>query len=227
MKKLTIGCVVILVFSIFLFSDATLRFKETRVDFGKIDEEKTAEFTFEFENAGDSLLVIDNVIPSCGCTTVELKKKEYKPGEKGTIPVKFKGKGYHGRVTKAITVQSNDPKNRSFRLLLTGEIMVKNFSFPKVETEKIDFGDIEAGKEYTKKITISNIGTIDLVFKEVIHYPDIVPIFKDYTINPKGSTELTLRMRALKPGPMHKWIRILTNSIKKRYILIRLNGNIQ
>ena len=40
---------------------------------------------FHFVNAGDTTITITSVVPGCGCTTAELAKRVYAPGEAGEI----------------------------------------------------------------------------------------------------------------------------------------------
>jgi hypothetical protein len=50
-----------------------------------------ADFTavFSFRNAGKNKVTIDEIKSTCGCTTAELAKREYAPGESGSIKVVF------------------------------------------------------------------------------------------------------------------------------------------
>ena len=57
-----------------------------------------------------------------------MAKKEYKPGEKGTIASKFNTSGYNGKVIKTITVTSNDADAAETRLTLSGTVIVKDFA---------------------------------------------------------------------------------------------------
>lgn len=227
MKKTLITFFIILLFSFFLFSKATIKFEKTNVDFGKVEEGNFANIQFNFENTGDDLLVIKRVLPSCGCTHVGLKKKEYKPGEKGVIKVKFNPAGYYGRITKAVTVHSNDEKNSSVRLLLTGNIILKNYSEPVVEPESLDFGEVRIGKKYKKKVNIKNIGTINLEISEVFHAAEIIPEFDEISIKPKKEAELTVEFKPMKSGKFLKFLRCRTNSYKRRTLMVRVTAEVK
>ena len=210
-----------------LFSKATIKFKEEAVNFGKVDEDKFANLQFEFENIGDSLLVIKRLLPSCGCTTVGLKKKEYKPGEKGVIPIKFKPKGYYSHVTKVITVHTNDEARPTIRLRLSGEVIVKFFAQPELETKELDFGEVEVGKRYEKQIKIKNSGTIDLEMTEAIHPPEIIPEFSSVRIKPNQEGDLLIVLKPTKAGKFQKWLRIRNNSYKKRVMMLKVNATVK
>lgn len=59
---------------------------------------------FAFSNAGTSPLTITALEASCGCTTVDLEKRLYQPGEKGEIMVTFDLTGLSGAQDKTVQV---------------------------------------------------------------------------------------------------------------------------
>ncbi len=65
--------------------------------------------SFVLTNAGDETLTISNVRTSCGCTTAALAKHELAPGESVSIEATVNTTGFHGTVTRTISVPSNDP----------------------------------------------------------------------------------------------------------------------
>lgn len=227
MKKILTVYFFVLLFSFSLFSGAVIKFKQTAVDFGEVEEGKYATIQFEFENVGDSLLILKRVLPSCGCTTVGLKKKEFKPGEKGVIPVRFDPRGYYGRITKAITVHTNDKENPEIRLQLSGNIILKNFSESVVDPETLDFEEVKIGKRYKKKVKIKNIGTINLEISDVFHVPEIIPEFSEISIKPKGEAELVVIFKPMQRGGFLKYLRFRTNSYKKRMVLIKISADVK
>ncbi|MCK5057771.1 MAG: DUF1573 domain-containing protein [Candidatus Aminicenantes bacterium] len=227
MKKILIAIFIIVPVSFSLFSKAAIQFKATSVNFGQVEEGDYANVKFEFENTGDSLLILKRVLSSCGCTTVGVKKKEFKPGEKGVIPVKFDPKGYYGHITKVVTVHTNDPDNPTIRLMLSGNIILKNYSEPVFEPDTIDFGEVKAGKKYKGKIKIKNIGTIDLEIEEVFHVPELIPEFSEISIKPKTEAELLIEFKPMRSGKFFKFVRIRTNSYKKRMQMIKITAQVK
>ncbi len=81
-------------------------FEKTAHDFGllKYDGDGTCEFTFK--NIGKEPLLLTQVQASCGCTTPTWPKEPIKPGDKGTIVVKYNTK-IPNSFTKSIRVYSN------------------------------------------------------------------------------------------------------------------------
>ena len=87
-----------------------ITFAATTHDFGATYETERRSASIQFTNTGGDRLVIRDVKTSCGCTATRLDKREYGPGESGSIDVTFSPSG-SGQQSKYITVISNaDPK---------------------------------------------------------------------------------------------------------------------
>jgi hypothetical protein len=84
-----------------------IKFEELEHDFGKIKAGEVISHVFKFTNTGTEPLIIDNVKPSCGCTTPEWSKDPVPPGGTGFIKAVFDSKGREGSQSKTITVKSN------------------------------------------------------------------------------------------------------------------------
>jgi len=94
------------------------------VDLGKIPGSTAKEVEFKFTNAGKSDLLIRHVKSTCGCTAVQQGKEGIgiKPGQSSSIKAVFNSGAYKGRVTKAIYVYTNDPKNSEVVLMLNADV---------------------------------------------------------------------------------------------------------
>jgi cytochrome c553 len=68
----------------------------------------TARFTYKVANVSTSEVVIDDVKPSCGCTTAELPSKPWRlaPHETNKMEVLVDLRGKEGKLFKTIAVQS-------------------------------------------------------------------------------------------------------------------------
>ncbi len=209
-----------------LLAKPAIKFKSLSLDFGEAVSGRTLDITYEFENAGSAPLVIKNIVPACGCTTAELKKKEYAPGEKGTIVAKFNTSGYSGRISKTITVASNDPDAPDIRLTLSGTVVVKDFAQADVQPGQIAFGAVRAGQAYARKLNLSNAGNIGLRVLEVSHGPEVALEFKTNQLAPKNSTEFVLRFTPFDKGPFNAMVRIRTNDMRNPYVFVRLEAQV-
>lgn len=93
----------------------------TTQNLGKLVKDQSIEISFRFKNAGNKLLLIENVSAQCGCTIPEKPEKPIAPGEEGTIRAKYNGSG-HGTISKQIYVRANTNPSRDHTLTFTGEI---------------------------------------------------------------------------------------------------------
>lgn len=88
---------------------ANLEYIEDFFDFGTITSGEVVSHSFKFKNSGDGVLIIKDVIPSCGCTTSKLSSKILKPGEEAFVEVVFDSKGWYGSQYKSVTLRTNSP----------------------------------------------------------------------------------------------------------------------
>ncbi|HHG84070.1 MAG TPA: DUF1573 domain-containing protein [Bacteroidetes bacterium] len=100
----------------------TVEFVEDNHNFGEIKAGEKVSHVYKFRNTGANPLKIENVKPSCGCTTPDWSKDEVAPGEEGFVTVEFDSKGKKGIQKKSVTFTFNgDPKNKI--LNFTGEVV--------------------------------------------------------------------------------------------------------
>lgn len=105
---------------------AEIKFEKLTHDFGSFSEAEPKQTTvFTFTNVGQSPLIINQVVASCGCTVPSYEKKPVEPGQKGTIEVTYNGKGmFPGHFKKSITVRTNG-KTEMTRLYIEGDMTEK------------------------------------------------------------------------------------------------------
>lgn len=209
-----------------LFAKPAIKFKSTTIDFGEVESGKIVDINFEFENTGSDLLIIKNVIPSCGCTTTGLAKKEYKAGEKGTIASKFNSSGYNGKIIKTITVTSNDPDAAETRLTISGTVIVKDFAQVDLKPDRINFDMVKIGKTYTRKLNLSNSGNADLRIIEISCNPEVSLLFKTNVLAAKKTTEITLTFTPFTKGSFNNMVKIRTNDYRNPYVFVRLEAQV-
>ena len=122
----------ILVFTMLLFcgmsvalaqKPAEIKFDKLTHDFGTFSEKSpVVSCTFTFTNVGESPLIINQAVASCGCTVPEYTKTPIQPGEKGEIKVTYNGTGkFPGHFKKSITVRTNGAVEMT-RLYIEGEM---------------------------------------------------------------------------------------------------------
>ena len=107
MKKLFL-IITVSILSASLMAQPVMKLSKTEHDFGSFKEEAGRQ-TYEFEvtNTGDSPLVIQNIVASCGCTTPEWTKQPIPPGGKGKITAIYDPQNRPGAFNKTLSVYSN------------------------------------------------------------------------------------------------------------------------
>lgn len=102
---------------------AEIKFDKLTHNFGIFSEkEPVVSCTFSFTNVGESPLIINQAVASCGCTVPEYTKTPIQPGEKGEIKVTYNGTGkFPGHFKKSITVRTNGAVEMT-RLYIEGEM---------------------------------------------------------------------------------------------------------
>ena len=120
-------------------------------DFGNVAPNKQYDCQFNFKNTGDGVLKISRVQSTCGCTVIELAKKEYAPGEESTIKVKFRSPSAPASAQKKRTtskhlyIHSNDRKNPRFQLTIKAAVEVKVEATP--DTMQLSIKEENGGAE--------------------------------------------------------------------------------
>lgn len=140
-----------------------IEFKEESFDFGKIKQGEVLTHIFVFQNVGEDTLKIKRVHSSCGCTAALVTTREVAAGEKGEVKVTFNSRGFRGKVTKYIYVDSNDSKQSTKKLSVSAIIEVP--PSPKISLDRYsaDVGLFLEGQEMKTKTVISNKGELELI----------------------------------------------------------------
>lgn len=104
-------------------SGALLYFPETQHNFGKLKEGAIVTHSFKFVNTGDADLEIKNINTGCGCAVGEISSNKLKPGETGTLTIELNTKNRVGKMSRTITVTSNDREQQNRYLLIFAEVV--------------------------------------------------------------------------------------------------------
>lgn len=99
----------------------SFKFDTTVFDFGNILEGEQVSTEFVYTNVGDADIIISKIETSCGCTVPEYGKDPVKPGDRGSIRVRFDSNGKSGTQYKTIRIFSNSEED-IFELVITGEV---------------------------------------------------------------------------------------------------------
>lgn len=148
------------------------------VDCGQVIFRKPVTAEFQMKNDGNKALVINKVLKSCGCTSVEYPKKRIAAGESFMVKVTYDAKQM-GSFVKQLVIYSNaseDPMLLSMRGRVVEQIsdfsgeytcMLGNL---KADMDEVEFDDVNRGDRPVQRIHIFN-PTNDVLEPVVMHLP--------------------------------------------------------
>lgn len=94
-----------------------IKWKSESIEVGNIPQGKPKVIRFEFTNTSNKPIVIENVAPSCGCTTADYTKTPILPGKKGFVEASYNA-ATAGPFMKTVNVTTSDsktPKTLTFK----------------------------------------------------------------------------------------------------------------
>ena len=150
-----------------------LKVSEMQWDFGYIPKGATVTHRFVLSNVGEKPMKIVKVKPACGCTSAPLTKDELGPGESTDLDVIFNSRGFNGKATKTVTINTDDSLNPVTTLQFTVDAggAVPTLIF---EPADVTFDSVAVGKKVTKKLKITNNDIQPIALKLVEVPSDLV-----------------------------------------------------
>ncbi len=104
-------------------AQSVLKLDKKTHDFGNVMRSKPVTCVFAVTNTGDKPLIINQVVPSCGCTVAIYTKEPIKPGGTGQIQLTYDGKNqFEGRFSRVASVYSN-ASNKLERIRVQGVLV--------------------------------------------------------------------------------------------------------
>lgn len=179
-----------------------IAFDKVLHDYGKINEnDGVSKFNFEFTNTGSTPLIINEVKPSCGCTSSNYTKKPINPGEKGFVSAEYNPKNRPGPFSKTIRVITNSSDNANVVLRIKGEVNPKPRSieddYPRImgplRFDNTQFAYMNITNKEKKMSTIKFINNSEEVLQlEMTKIPSFVDVtIKPNTVNPGETGEIS------------------------------------
>jgi hypothetical protein len=101
----------------------TVQIEPDEIDLGTIDEGNLYERFVTITNAGDGVLVLEDIKTSCGCTAAAVDGVvELTSGESQEVRLTFNSKNMDGEIHKKVTIFTNDPKQPQSVVMLKGDV---------------------------------------------------------------------------------------------------------
>lgn len=185
---------------------------EPHQELGTIDEsEGIVTRRYIAYNVGEYSWQVLRGYTSCGCTQAELTQNQMvRPGDSAMINVSFDPRGKAGPVSEVVTIQLTDGEDVvNETLSLTGivrrsaESIRKQFPIAmgtnlRINTDKLDFGEIRKGQGAERHIAICNTSALPLTLKAELSSSAIKTNWNENTITilPDESLDLMLTWHA-------------------------------
>lgn len=106
-RRVFLACASLLLGAATLFA-GPLSWEKTTIELTATRGDKRVEAEFPFTNTSSAPVEIRAIRSSCSCTTADLPKKIYAPGESGSVRTVFTLGNRKGRQNKAIVVQTRE-----------------------------------------------------------------------------------------------------------------------
>lgn len=117
--------------------------------------------SFKIENRGDAELVIERVIPSCGCTASTASRNKIPAGQSAELNVEFDSTGFSGEKLKTVTVVTNDPHHSSVTFTLRGKVEEDVTIRPaRISFDEISRSDLEGARQEVTVTVREGSGTV-------------------------------------------------------------------
>lgn len=126
-----------------------MSFDRIEHDYGTLWEGESRTTTFRFRNTGDQPLVIRTIKPSCGCTTTELARMTFAPGEGDQITVNFDAKG-RGAQRKTISIVTN--AGRPQQLVIRSLVQ----QFLAADPSVLRLGDLQMSQTLARRVRFTS-----------------------------------------------------------------------
>lgn len=133
-------------------------------NFGSVPQDRELKHKFLIKNEGNALLELKQVIPTCACTAALPDKRRLAPGESTFVETTLKTGKLKGRISKTITVVSNDPGKRQLQLIVTGEILPPFYVKPSaLQFGKFSKTNTSKPIPFTVVLTAGSVAKIETV----------------------------------------------------------------
>ena len=144
--------------AVILSAQPVVQLNNSTFDVGTIYHGEVKTIPLIVSNKGNQPLIITNVETSCGCTSARKSVPPISPGSADTIIVSFNSLGYNCKITKSITIQSNDAVKPYVQAQLIGTVTSIMESVPW--TSVINFGGSAVGVKTTAALPCEPCGPV-------------------------------------------------------------------
>lgn len=174
-RKLLFSFVALCLSSLITLAQPKIDFRDT-LDFGdvvpkqELNKQASVSGTVLIRNLGDSMLIISDLHPSCGCTTPKMDVDTIAPGAQGTMHVGLNLPVINGEILKSVSITSNDPSRKVSVLHVRANVQRP----VQLSSSFIPFNKGRVGDSIMGTLTMSAYGTDPITFETEVHNSKLV-----------------------------------------------------
>jgi hypothetical protein len=146
-------------------------------DFGYAPQNAKVNHLFTLTNTGNETLVIDRVVPGCGCTQAPLKDKILEAGESTELEITFSTGHYQGQVTKRPRIESNGADKPISVDIITDVITRPDSAYPvTVRPYKLDISQFGERERDRLGFNMTNVSDKDVTLTLVAYPSELMTV---------------------------------------------------
>ena len=123
---------------------------ERHIDAGKVEPGQVLQYEFTLRNDGDATLAIEDLKPTCYCTSARTDLWDVPPAGSTTIHVRIDPSDFVGDINKGVEIATNDPANRT--LLVDVDLHV--LPGIAIVPPELDFGNVGPEGSKAQKVDL-------------------------------------------------------------------------
>ncbi len=195
--------------------------EKSTIDLGVIYNGQTRKASIVLKNTGKVVLKVLDIQTSCGCTAVKHPKNELKPGESDHLEVEFNSTGFRGKVSKTVTIQTNDPAHPAVTVTLLTDVIEE--LVPINNSSAVWLGSLPVGKEVEHKVGFKNVSAQVVTLKGYTSStPNVSVKFESKAVKPADTIYVVVKVKPEKADFQNEQIMIQTDSKKQSLVPMRV-----
>jgi hypothetical protein len=203
------------------FAQPKVTVDRTNVDLGVIYNGAIKKARVVVKNGGKDTLKILGVYTSCGCTTVKQPKTTLTAGESDAVEVEFNSTGFRGKITKHITIQTNDPASPQVYIALVADVIDE--LEPVSRSSVIWLGAIPVGKAVEQPIAFKNVSGKPMTLRGYKSSSEqVVARLDQRSVLPADTIRIYIKVTPKKMDYSSEQILLETDSNKQSQVPIRI-----
>ncbi|MEK7263891.1 MAG: DUF1573 domain-containing protein [Bacteroidota bacterium] len=211
-------------YSLTTFAQAKIEIVEgNSIDVGNVYKGEKISRKYTVRNIGKDTLVITNVAASCGCTAALISEKVIAPDSVGYLQTTFDSHNFDGKVTKAITITSNDPVTPSLQFHFSVNIIQDIELNPK----QFYFKDMKIGVPSTNTVKVKNSGEKPVqILSWHCDDKNITVIIPEKELAPGEEAEMIATYTPTQAGFVTQSMDLVTSGEHQKNVNVRFYGNV-